>query len=114
MGCSGVYTGQDQWDQMSNELTGFRAVDITGIKGVALGFGGFITHGVPHMLLWDYEFLHSDIDGLNTILMILRMICVLVCSCGLVWGIVSQFQQYMIPALISSGILWGIVQLFGG
>ncbi|MDD5094062.1 MAG: hypothetical protein PHV74_06765 [Dehalococcoidia bacterium] len=111
MGCSGTYTSDDQWDDISNDLTGFSAANISGLSAIPVAFSGFITHGLPRMLSWNYAFLQSDIEGLNVLLMILRTILIIVVSCGMIWGIVSQFQSYMIPALIGSGILWGIGSL---
>lgn len=111
MGISGQYVAQDQWDEISEEMTGFSATDINGLGAVPIAFSGFITTGLPRMLSWNYAFLQSDIVALHVLLTIARCVLVLIFSGGLIWGVVTQFQSYMIPALIGSGILWGIGSL---
>lgn len=111
MGISGDYIGGDEWSNISQNLTGFSVAEISGLSGIPVAFSGFMTHGLPQMLTWNYAFFESDIVSLNVFLNILQVICVIIFSGGLIWGIVTQFQSYMIPALIGSGILWGIGSL---
>jgi len=111
MGTSGDYIGSDAWDAISQELTGFEAGDISGIGSIPTAFSGFMENGFPRMVSWNYAFFQSNIAGLQVILSIVQGFFIIVCTGGLLWGIVGQFQSYIIPALIGSGILWGIGSL---
>lgn len=108
MGCSGDFTSEDQWNDISEDMTGFSVAQVSGLSGIPIAFSGFVENGLPRMLTWNYQFLESDIGGLNIILQIFRVFLIIVCGVCVMWGIISQFQSYMIPALIGSGILFGI------
>lgn len=111
IGSEGVYTSGDEVEDLSESLTGFSVNELSGLGGVVVGASGFFAHGLPKMLLWDYPMFESDIASLHWFLQIIRVICIIVVSAGLVFGLVTQFQSYMIPAMIGSGIIWGIGSL---
>lgn len=111
MGCSGDYTNGDEWNSISDDLTGFSVAQISGLSGVPIAFSGFVENGLPRMLTWNYQFLESDIGGLDVILQIVRAFLIVVCGVCIIWGIVDRFQSYIIPALIGSGILFGVGSL---
>ena len=60
-------------------LTGYRVTELSGVGGMATGAIGFFTTGLPAMLTWDYAFLESDIEGLNTMLIISTFRCRIWC-----------------------------------
>ena len=111
MGISGDFYSPTDWDSISQDLTGFDVAQFSGIGAIPIAFSGFITNGFPRMITWNYAFFQSDIAGLDILLIIMRAVCIMVFSVGLIYGIVSQFQSYMIPALIGGGVLWGIGSL---
>lgn len=112
MGISGDWASGDDWDEISEEMTGFSASDINGIGAIPIAFSGFVTNGLPRMLSWDYAFFEcDDVLGLQSLLLIVQGALIIIVSGGLLWGIVTQFQAYMIPAIIGSGALWGIGSL---
>lgn len=111
MGAEGVYWDTDRTETITESLTGYSVDELSGLGGIVVGASGFFGTGVPQMLLWDYSFLSSDIDALNFFLMLFRLVMVVVVSAGFIWGLVSQFQSYMIPALIGVGAIWGVGSL---
>lgn len=111
MGSEGVYWDVDRTNEVCESLTGFSVDELSGLGGIIVGASGFLGTGVPQMLLWDYGFLSSDIDSLNFLLMLVRMVAIVVVSAGLLWGLITQFQSYMVPALIGIGAIWGIGSL---
>lgn len=78
----GAFFGQGDIDVL-NEMLGFSAFEAGGLMAIPKIGIGFITHGLPKMLLWDYAFL----DGHFVILRILLMSL----SIAIVWGIVQVF-----------------------
>jgi len=112
MGTEGVFWDGDRYDNIYESFTGYSVEELSGLGGVVVGAAGFFSTAVPQMLLWDYAYLESDIASLNFLLIMLRIVAVVVVSAGIIWGMVSQFQSYMIPALIGIGAIWGIGSLF--
>lgn len=111
MGVEGEYWDGNEVEALSDSMTGYSVSELSGMGGILVGASGFLSHGLPNMLSWNYAFLQSHIAALNFVLVIIRTICVIVCSGGLIWGLVTQFQNYMIPAMIGGGILWGVGSL---
>jgi len=67
-----------------NQLTGYSALEAGGIMAIPKLGWGFMTHGLPKILLWDYAFLEgAGFEILRWILMPL--------SIAVVWGIVQTF-----------------------
>jgi len=111
MGTEGVFWDGDRYDNIYESFTGYNVDELSGLGGVVVGAAGFFATGVPQMLLWDYAFLEADLESLNFLLTMLRIVAIVTVSAGVLWGMVSQFQSYMIPALIGVGALWGLGSL---
>lgn len=83
----GGYLGNDQVSVM-NELVGYNTVQVSGIglfsiPKIAIGF---LTHGLPKTITWDYSFLQGDWQ-------LFKWIMLYPISAGVVWGLVSMFIQ---------------------
>jgi len=111
MGAEGVYMDTNRVETIAESLTGYSVNELSGLGGIVIGASGFLATGVPQMLTWNYSFLSSDIAALDFILILVRIVLVVVVSAGFIWGLVSQFQSYMVPALIGTGVIWGIGSL---
>lgn len=113
MGTEGVYWDEDRTSAVYESFTGYSVSELSGLGGIVVGAAGFFSTGLPQMLLWDYGFLDSDLPSLNFFLILFRLVCVFIVTGGILWGMISQFQSYMIPALIGVGAIWGVGSLLG-
>jgi len=77
-----------------NELTGYNIIQVSGagVWSIAKMGWGFLTHGVPKMIMWDYNFFQGAY-------IIIRIFLIMTLSVGVVWGI----TQALIP--VAQGIL---------
>jgi len=80
----GAWLGAGELNIM-NSLTGFSVIEVGGIMGIPKMAIGFLTHGLPKLISWDYAFF----TGKFTI-----------------------FRWIMIP--FSVAIIWGLIQLSMG
>jgi hypothetical protein len=78
----GEYMGSDELNVI-NELTGFQAMEAGGILSIPLMAVGFITHGLPKVLMWDYAFFSGGLEIIRWVLMPL--------SITVVWGLIQTF-----------------------
>ena len=78
----GVYIGQEQIDVL-NELCGYSVLSTGGLMAIPKLAVGFITHGLPKMLLWDYAFFEGPYAMLRFFFIPL--------SIAVVWGLIQTF-----------------------
>lgn len=82
----GIFLGQDQLD-IANALTGYNITQVqtAGLWSIPKLGWGFVTHGLPKMLMWDYSFLN------NGGYFIIRMLLIFTLSVGVIWGVTTTF-----------------------
>ena len=80
-----------------NELTGYTALQIqgSGLWAIPKQISGFMTHGLPKLIMWDYSFLEGNAA-------LFKWVVLYPISAGVVWGLAQVF----IPAI--SGMLSGL------
>jgi len=83
----GTYIGTEEVTIM-NELTGYSVIQLSGSGAWAVPklAVGFLLHGLPKLLMWDYVFFSGD------------------------WALVKWFLCYP----ISAGVVFGLIVLFIG
>jgi len=81
----GAYIGEEEVTIM-NELTGYSVIQLSGAGAWAVPkmAMGFLLHGLPKLLMWDYAFFAGE------------------------WGIVKWFLCYP----ISAGVVFGLIMVF--
>lgn len=77
--------GQQDID-VFNALTGYNVLQIsgTGIWAIPKLAFGFITHGLPKLIMWDYSFFYGGYS-------IFRIALIAILSVGFLWGITQAF-----------------------
>ncbi len=80
-----TYFGDRELD-IVNSLTGYNTVQISGagIWMIPKLAWGFLIHGLPNLLLWQYSFFEGGY-------FIIRLVLIMTLSVGLVWGVVQTF-----------------------
>jgi len=81
----GDYIGTDELG-LANALTGYDVIEVSGagIWQIPKLIWGFMTHGLPKLLLWDYNFFQGGY-------FIIRLFYIMTLSVGLVWGVIQTF-----------------------
>lgn len=81
----GIYLGQDQLD-IANALTGYNITQVqtAGLWSIPKLGWGFVTHGLPKMVFWDYSFFTGG-------WFIIRMLLIVTLSAGVIWGVTITF-----------------------
>ena len=89
---SGAWFGSTDISIMQ-QLTGYDNTYAAGTGGITIltMAGGFITHGLPTIFLWDYPFLNGAAG-------IIKWIFLYPITIGMIWG----FAQLFAPALMSA------------
>lgn len=108
MGVEGVYWDTDQAEAIASDVTGYDVANLKGLGGILKGGLGLLTNTFPQCMSWDFAFFESDISGLSFFLIMMRIVAIIVLSGGLIWGCLTQFQSYMIPAMLGSGLVFGL------
>jgi len=108
MGVDGVYWDTDETEAIVSDVTGYDVANLKGIGGILKGATGMLIHTFPQCMAWDFAFFESDIDILAFFLMMIRVVAIIVFSGGLIWGCLTQFQSYMIPAMLGAGLIFGV------
>jgi hypothetical protein len=84
----GSYIGSGELS-LANSLTGYNVIEVS--SGGAWSFAkiatGFLTHGIPKLIMWDYNFFQGGY-------FIIRLFLIMTLSVMVVWGII----QVMITA----------------
>lgn len=83
----GGYWGSTD-NNILNQLTGYNVVELGGLWGVVRGGIGFLTHGVPKLISFDYSFLYGG-------WMIIRIIFIAVFAVGFIWAMLQLFVPTM-------------------
>lgn len=82
----GAWVGTEEIDIL-NSLTGYSVIDVGGITGIFKMSFGFLTHGLPKLISWNYAFFTGHF-------VILRIVCC--CFSGaVIWG----FIQILLPTM---------------
>ncbi len=83
----GGFFGSNEVSVM-NELIGYNSISISGMGFFAIPKMaiGFLTHGLPKTITWDYSFLQGD-------WVLFKWIMLYPISAGIVWGLTSMFIQ---------------------
>jgi len=79
----GAWLGAEDLTLMQN-LTGFGSIKAAGMFGVFTMFVGFLTHGLPRLIMWDYSFLSGGLQIIRWILFTF--------SIGAMWAIAQEFR----------------------
>lgn len=81
----GGYLGSDQMS-LANALTGYNIVEISGAGtwSFAKIAGGFLTTGLPKLIMWDYNFFQGGY-------FIVRLFMIMTISVMVVWGVIQVF-----------------------
>jgi len=84
----GAYFGAADLDIL-NALTGYNIIQVSG-AGVwsipKLGWG-FMIHGLPKLIFWDFSFFQGG-------WLIIRLLLIATLSVGLVWGVTMAFVGF--------------------
>ena len=82
----GAFFGQEEVD-LVNELTGYNILQLsgTGLWSIPKMGVGFLTNGLPKIVLWDYSFLEGGWGSL------FKWIVLFPVSIGVIWGIAQMF-----------------------
>ena len=69
-----------------NSLTGFNIIQISGagIWTIPKLAWGFVTHGLPMLLFWDFSFFQGG-------WIFFRILLIMTLSVGLIWGVIQTF-----------------------
>jgi len=78
----GSYLRADDVSVM-NYLTGYSAMEVQGLIGVARVIIGFFSHGFARLIMWDYGFLSGGWELLKWVLMIFTV--------GAIYGFAMTF-----------------------
>lgn len=81
----GDYIGTGEMD-LANQLTGYNTLQVSGagIWSIPKLAWGFMMHGLPKLLFWDYNFFQGGY-------FIFRLVLIMTLSVGLVWGVIQTF-----------------------
>ena len=82
----GAWVGGEELSVM-NSLTGYSVVDVGGVVGVFKMSFGFLTHGLPKIISWNYAFFTGNFA-------ILRWVMVSF-SVAVIWGIFQTLLPVM-------------------
>jgi len=93
----GAYFGDRELD-IVNALTGYNIVQVSGagIWTIPKLAWGFLTHGLPMLIMWDYSFFQGGY-------FIIRILLIMTLSVGVVWGVMVAlvgFAQGLISRFI--------------
>lgn len=94
----GTYFGEAEMGVL-NALTGYNVIEVSGAGIWAipkLGWG-FMIHGLPKLIMWDYSFFQGGYA-------IIRILLMATLSLGVVWGVTMAFI----------GVAQGILSRFTG
>jgi hypothetical protein len=71
---------------IANSLTGYNTIQVSGagVWSIPKLAWGFMIHGLPKLLLWDYNFFQGGY-------FFVRIILIMTLSVGLVWGVIQTF-----------------------
>ncbi len=71
---------------LANALTGYNVLQVSGagIWSIPKLAWGFMTHGLPKLLSWDYNFFQGGY-------FIIRLFLIMTLSVGIVWGVIQTF-----------------------
>lgn len=78
----GVYVGAEQMNVL-NELCGYTTIGTGGLMEIMKLGAGFLTHGLPKVLLWDYAFFEGPFEIIRWFFIPL--------SIAVIWGMVQVF-----------------------
>lgn len=94
----GGYFGETELG-LANALTGYNITQVSGagIWSIPKLAWGFMTHGLPKMIFWDYNFFQGGY-------FIIRLFLIMTLSVGVVWGVTQTFL----------GVAQGILSRFIG
>ena len=86
-----------------NSLTGYTIVQINsaGIWEIPKAFGGFLIHGIPTLMSWDFSYFEGG-------WIFFRFLLIMTLSVGLAWGVIQTL------APLAQGILNRVLSWFGG
>jgi len=81
----GEWFGDADMD-ITNHLTGYSVIELSGAGfwSIPKAGIGFLTDGLPRVLMWDYSYLQGD-------WMLLRMALVFFISAPMMWGVFQVF-----------------------
>jgi hypothetical protein len=81
----GVWFGDRELD-IVNSLTGYNIIQVSGagVWAIPKLAWGFLTNGLPKLILWDYNFFQGGY-------FFLRIVLIMTLSVGVVWGIIQTF-----------------------
>lgn len=85
----GGYIGAGEVE-LINSLTGYNTIQVSGagVWTIPKLAWGFMIHGLPKLLLWDYNFFQGGY-------FVIRVFLILTLSVGLVWGVIQTFIPVM-------------------
>jgi hypothetical protein len=98
----GGYFGEGEIS-IANSLTGYNIIQISGagVWSIAKIGWGFVTHGIPKLIFWDFNYFQGGY-------WIVRMFLIMTLSVGIVWGIIQTFLP------VAQGILSRFIGFVGG
>lgn len=69
-----------------NTLTGYNIIEVSGagVWAIPKLAWGFLVHGIPKLLFWDFSFFYGG-------WIFFRILLIMTLSVGLVWGIIQTF-----------------------
>jgi hypothetical protein len=81
----GSYIGTGELD-LANSLTGYNIIQVSGagIWSIPKLAWGFMTHGLPKLIFWDFNFFQGGY-------FIVRLFLIMTLSVGVVWGVIQTF-----------------------
>lgn len=84
----GTYFGQREFDIL-NSLTGYTIVQVSGagLWSIPKLGVGFMLHGLPKLILWDFSFFTGG-------WFLFRVVLIATLSVGVVWGVITMFISF--------------------